>query len=65
MHVDYEKLGRDAAELDKQSKYKKACKYWNFLDKSQRPRIIMRDECTSSDSLGDSLSIVDTQSSSS
>ena len=65
LHVDYKKLGRDAAELDKQSKYKKACKYWNFLDKSQRPRIIMRDECTSSDSLGDSLSIVDTQSSSS
>ena len=64
LHVDYKKLGRDAAELDKQSKYKKACESWNFLDKSQRPRIIMRDECTSSDSLGDSLSIVDTQSSS-
>lgn len=63
LHVDYEKLGRDAAELDKQSKYKKACKSWNLLDNSQRPRITIHDESTSSDSLGDSLSIVDTQSS--
>ena len=49
----------DAAELDKQSKYKKNHVSLGILDKSQRPRIIMHDESTSSDSLGDNPSLVD------
>ena len=65
LHVDYDTLDPEAAEIDKQSKYRQACLTWNALDTSNKQRIHMGAESRSSDSLGDSPSGMDTQTSNS